>query len=203
MPETDREYKGVLWIIRIFAAANLNGNIRRIMQRTLFMAFGLSLVAMTVLTSCSRKSTPASSGESNTSQVSVPGPPCIIYKTRDNFSALVPVELTADRSRLASFPDVADIYRAGDLAYPTPLHNGYLLDNRGIGPNVAFLKYTYEDYRKFDGTPSASELFDAISETDPLLEMYQCGNRSQYNDAVSELNAMIDSGKLAGCRKLK
>lgn len=173
------------------------------MNKTLFVAIGLGLAAMTVLLSCSRKSAPASTGNSSSAQVGVPGPPCIIYKTKSDFSRLVPVDLTDDKSTLSSFPDVADIYRAGELAYPTPLHNGYLLDNRGIGPNVAFLKFTYEDYRNLDGTPAASELFNAIIETDPLLEMYQCGNRSQYSDVVSEINAIIDTGKLTGCKKLK
>jgi hypothetical protein len=172
------------------------------MQRTLLVAIGLSLAAMTVLISCARKSAPNASSTVS-AQVTVPGPPCIIYKTKGDFSRLIPVEMTADKTKLASFSDVADIYREGELAYPTQLVDGYLLDNRGIGPNVAFLKLTYDDYRKLDGTPAASELIDAIIEPDPLLEMYQCGNRSQYKDAVSELNELIRSGKLTGCRKIK
>jgi hypothetical protein len=187
----------------IFAAANLYGKIRRIMQRTLLVAVGISLAAMTVLTSCSRKSVSASSGTTGSGQVTVSGPMCIIYRTKADFSRLVPVELTEDKTQLSSFPDVKDIYRGGVLAYPTLLSGGFLLDNRGIGPNVAFLKFNYEDYSKLDKTPTASELMNAIIEKDPLLEMYQCGNRSQYKDEVSELNVMITSGKLAGCRKLK
>lgn len=172
------------------------------MQRTLLVAIGLTLAAMTVLTSCARKSAPNVSSATS-AQVTVPGPPCIIYKTKGDFSRLIPVEMTADKTKLASFPDVADIYREGELAYPTQLVDGYLLDNRGIGPDVAYLKLTYDDYRKLDSTPAASELMNAIIEPDPLLEMYQCGNRSQYKDVVSELNGMISSGNLAGCRKIK
>jgi hypothetical protein len=190
-------------IIRIFAPANLTGNIRLIMQRTVFKVYGLILLAMALFPSCSKKSAPASSGTGSAVQVAAPGPPCIIYKTRADFSRLIPVELSEDKTQLASFPDVADIYREGELAYPTTLNNGFLLDNRGIGPNVAFLKLTYDDYRKLDGTPPAAELMENILERDPLTEMYQCGNRSQYKDVVSELNQLISSGRLAECKKLK
>jgi hypothetical protein len=187
----------------IFAPANLYGKIRPIMQRTLLVVTGICLAAITVLTSCSRKSVSSATGATGTGQVTVPGPPCVVYRTRADFSTLIPVELTDDKTQLASFPDVKDIYRDGVLAYPTPLDGGYMLDNRGIGPNVAFLNLTYEDYRKLDKTPTASDLMNAIIDRDPLLELYQCGNRSQYKDVVSELNLMISSGKLAGCRKLK
>ena len=111
--------------------------------------------------------------------------------------------MNAEKTRLASFPDVTDIYRNGELAYPTALMDGYLLDNRGIGPNVAFLTLTYDDYRKLGKTPSAEELMNNILERDPLTEMYQCGNRSQYTDLVTELNHLISSGKMAECKKLK
>jgi len=158
---------------------------------------------MNFFTACSKKSTPVASGSGSTPQVATPGPPCIIYRTKADFSNLIPVELNAEKTQLTSFPDVADIYREGELAYPTPLSGGYLLDNRGIGPGVAFLKLTYEDYRKLDGTPTAAELMDNILERDPLTEMYQCGNRSQYTDLVTELNRKITSGRLAECKKLK
>lgn len=173
------------------------------MQRFFLVVSGLILASQPVLTSCSKKSVPVNSGADTTVQVAFPGPPCIVYKTTLDFSTQVPVEMTPDGSRIASFPDVADIYKSGELAYPTPLKDGYLLDNRGIGPGVAFLKYTYEDYRKLDQTPASSELFDAILDRDPLLEMYQCGNRSQFKDVVNELNELISSGKLTNCKKLK
>lgn len=173
------------------------------MQRTSVLVIGLTMFSMTFIAACSKKSAPVASGSGSGAQVAAPGPPCIIYRTKADFSKLIPVELNADKTQLSSFPDVADIYREGELAYPTPLSDGFLLDNRGIGPNVAFLRLTYEDYRKLDGTPTAAELMDNILERDPLTEMYQCGNRSQYTDLVAELNRKISSGKLAECKKLK
>ncbi|HNW75455.1 MAG TPA: hypothetical protein PKJ28_01065 [Bacteroidales bacterium] len=173
------------------------------MQRTSFVAFSFMLVASVLFASCSHKSVPASSEQEEKSMTALPGPPCIIYKTRADYSDKVPVELTADKSRLSSFPDVADILSKGDRTLPTQLADGFWLDNRGIGPNVAFLKFTYSDYRALDETPSADNLFQQIIDKDPLLEMYQCGNRSKYVDIVNELNVIIRSGKLANCRKLK
>jgi hypothetical protein len=98
---------------------------------------------------------------------------------------------------------VKDVYFKGNLAYPTLLNDGYLLDNRGIGPNVAFLSITYEQYSKMVKTPSSSELFELIIEKDPLIEMFQCGNRSKYSEIEKELNELISSGKISTCTKLK
>lgn len=173
------------------------------MQKSLLVAFSLILASAALFSSCNRKSAPATGSTDSTLSVAMPGPPCIIYRTKADYSKQVPVELTADKTQIASFPDVADIYRAGSLAYPTLLLDSFWLDNRGIGPNVAFLKLTYEDYRALDGTPAVSELWDAILDPDPLVEMYQCGNRSQYQDAVTELNEIIRSGRLSECKKLK
>ena len=95
-----------------------------------------------------------------------------------------------------SYPAPGDL-KAGDrLRLPTPLTNGYLLDNRGIGPNVAFLTYTYEEYSKFPVAPSMEDLMANIAEKYPLLEIRACGRRADYKDIVSELNEKISEGFL-------
>jgi len=133
----------------------------------------------------------------------VSGPPCIVYKTRNNYDNLVPVILTADKSAIASYPDIKDIYSGNGFPYPTLLANGYLLDNRGIGPNVAFLSYTYEVYSKFPATPDSRKLLELILDKEPLLEMYMCGNRSHYKDLVKTLNDIILKGDLGQFTRLK
>ena len=148
-----------------------------------------------------------------TSQSSTPGlsdkvqnvssPLCIIYKTRSDYSQNVPVALNEKKSALTSYPDVKDLYFKGKLAYPTQLANGFLLDNRGIGTNVAFLDYTYEEYQKLQHTPSADQLMKKILDNDPITEMYQCGSRSQFQDIEHDLNKMIQSGNLNSCKKIK
>lgn len=120
------------------------------------------------------------------------GPPVIIYKTTRDYSRNVPVTLNADGTAIASYPAVSDVR---SLPYPTPLADGYLLDNRGIGPHVAFLSYTYEEYAALPDTPPAAELFGKIIDKHPLLEIHSCGNRYQYKDLVKELNAQIRAGK--------
>ena len=115
----------------------------------------------------------------------------------------VPVTLSADKSRIVSYPDSKDIYYNGKLSVPTLLAHGFLLDNRGIGAQVAFLDYTYEEYSKLSAAPHAADLMSLLKDKDPLLEMYQCGQRSQYSDIEKELNDLITSGKLGSCKKLR
>ena len=129
--------------------------------------------------------------------------PCIIYKTRADYSKNVPVTLSGDKSKIVSYPDRKDVYFQDQLAYPTELEKGFLLDNRGIGPDVAFLDFTYEEYSSLEQTPSAGELMNHILDSDPLLQMYQCGNRSDFSDIVKELNARIRDGKLDDYKKLR
>jgi len=121
-------------------------------------------------------------------------PPTIVYKTDINYNNLVPIGLSEDNSMIVSYPDPGDVSHNGKLAYPTKLSQDYLLDNRGIGPNSAFLDITYDKYSQLDKVPSHEEFFSMIKNYDPFLEMYDCGNR--YDDETNELNAIINQGKL-------
>lgn len=129
--------------------------------------------------------------------------PCIIYKTKADYKIYVPVSLSEDKARITSYPDVTDLRTQAISAYPEELSGGFLLDNRGIGPDVAFLSITYDAYVSKAKTPNADDLFKQLLDKDPLLEMYQCGNRNQYVDIIRELNAIIDSGILSDCKKIK
>lgn len=131
------------------------------------------------------------------------GPPVIIYKTREDYFDKVPVTLSEDKTEVVSFPGIKDIYYKGSIAYPTRLHNGFLLDNRGIGPNSAFLDYSYEAYSKLPATPTANELVDKILDKDPFMVTYNCGSRFEYKDAVVELNRHIDENNFGSFTKLK
>ncbi len=133
----------------------------------------------------------------------IPGPKAIIYKTRADYSQLVPVTLSEDKKSVVSYPDVKDVYYRGKLATPVLLHNGWLLDNRGINQDVAFISLTYEEYAKKDNTPDANELFSLIIDKDPLTKMYECGLRSDYQDIENELNELIDAGKFSAFKILK
>jgi len=121
--------------------------------------------------------------------------PLTIYKTKANYNNLVPVELSKDKSTLASFPGIGDVYYNGELAYPTELNQGYLLDNRGVGPYSAFLDITYEEYSQLEQNPSITELFNSILDNDPFIEMYDCTQADTHREK-DKINQLIDEGKL-------
>jgi hypothetical protein len=161
-------------------------------------------ISVYLLLGCSRHV--GSSGENSAmkdGKTSSASPPCIIYKTKSDYSKNIPVILSDDRTRIVSYPDVKDVYFKGELAYPTALNDGFLLDNRGIGPNVAFLSITYDQYSKMLKTPSSGELFALIIDKYPLKEMYQCGTRNMYSDIESEMNRLISADSIKTFTKLK
>jgi len=132
-----------------------------------------------------------------------PGLPTIVYRTRGDYRRNVAVTLSADKSKIVSFPGVNDVFYNGLLAYPYNLRGDYLLDNRGIDTNVAFLKLTYEDYSKLQNPPKPEELYELIIDKSPIVEMCNCGNRQQFRNDISELNQMIEDSTLTKCKKMK
>ena len=124
--------------------------------------------------------------------VGVSSPVVYIYKTKQDYSRLVPVLMDETRTRIVSYPAPTDLKTNGRLAYPTPLEGGYWLDNRGITANVAFLTYTYEAYSRLPQAPSRAELEAHILDRQPLEAFRRCGSRSQFAaDPVPQLNALI------------
>jgi hypothetical protein len=121
------------------------------------------------------------------------GPPTIVYKTKEDYSNLVPVLLSGDKTKIVSFPHQSDLKAGDNYLTPTSLKGGYLLDNRGINANVAFLKLTYEEYSRLTTPPSLDELFKLISIKDPLLELCNCGNRNAFTNVADQLNQMIEA----------
>ena len=126
-----------------------------------------------------------------TSQTGVSSPVVYIYKMKKDYSKLVPVLMNEERTRIVSYPDPVDLQRGGKPALPTPLEGGYWLDNRGIGPTVAFLSYTYEEYIRLAAPPSREEMMERIVDKYPLTEIRACGRRADYKDIVTELNEKI------------
>lgn len=172
------------------------------MNSNRIILFCLSTIIFS-FSSCCKKTTYTQQPDASVSQArSKAGPPVIIYKTKKDYSKQIPVGLTPDKKGLASFPAVTDIYYNGELAYPVVLENGYLLDNRGIGPDVAFLSITYEEYSRLKKTPSADELFKLVIDNEPLTEMYNAGVRYEYDNIVTELNQKIREGKINTFRRL-
>ena len=128
-------------------------------------------------------------------------PPTVIYKTKKDYSQLVPVTLSEDKTKIVSYPGPQDIYFRGQLATPTLLDKGYWLDNRGLNMHSAFLDIPYDAYSKWQKMPSLVELYGHIIDKDPFTEFYSCGNRYQYQeDEVLQLNALINNKGLERCK---
>lgn len=115
-------------------------------------------------------------------------PHVIIYKTKADYSNLVPVTMNRERTKIVSYPAKSDIRPS---AKPVALVDGWYLDRRGIGPNTVFTDYTYEEYSHLEKTPSAAQLMEHIIEKYPLLELHDCGTESLTPD---QLNDLIKSG---------
>ena len=130
------------------------------------------------------------------------GPPAIIYKTRKDYFDKVPVTMNADRTAITNYPGPKDILIDGVPSYPSRLENGFLLDNRGINAQVAFLKISYEDYSKLKAAPSLEELMGLILDKEPLEVMYNCGSRFSYKNLIEELNDRISSDNMNAWKKL-
>ena len=158
-------------------------------------------------TSSNASAQPAKTETKNQASViapSVPGPHAMVYKTKADYNNLIPVELSDDKTKIVSYPGRQDIVSSDGYQTPTPLHQGYLLDNRGIGKNVAFIKMTYPEYSKLVAEPSVGELYNMIIEKDPLTELVDCGSKIAFKDIINDLNKTIDENKLRStCKVIK
>lgn len=126
----------------------------------------------------------------------VPGPHAIVYKTRKDYSKLVPVTLSTNGKQIVSYPAPEDLKAGNRYLFPTRLHNGYLLDNKGIGANTAFLNISYERYARLKAAPSLVQMRRMIITRSPFTELCDCGPLNNYTDPRRELNQLIDKGLL-------
>jgi|DewCreStandDraft_4_1066084.scaffolds.fasta_scaffold56998_2 hypothetical protein len=165
---------------------------------TIFM-LAIVVVFGSISCKCKKNTTVAQQNTYEGQQVKALAP-VIIYKTKANYDKNVPVILSDDKKDIVSYPDITDVYYAGKLAYPTQLADGYLLDNRGIGKNVAFLKFTYEEYSKLSSTPTKEELLGYIIDKNPLLELYKCDKLPKNN--IDQLNEAISKGLANYCSNI-
>ncbi len=134
----------------------------------------------------------------------IPGAPVIVYKAVADYSDLVPVLLSDDKTEIVSYPHPQDVKVGKTFLTPTSLNDGYLLDNKGIGENVAFLKWTYKEYAALMLLPSIEELYRSIVDKNPLAEIYQCGYKSDFDNIQQQLNNLIKRNELDKiCEALK
>lgn len=134
----------------------------------------------------------------------IPGPKAFVYKTKGDYYNLVPVLLSEDKTKIIAYPHPSDLKLGNEYQLPTFLNKGYLLDNRGIGLNVAFLKLTYQEYSELQSLPTLIELYSYIIDKDPLEKLCDCGVKSAFTDIENQLNDLIEKDDLkATCKTLK
>ena len=174
-------------------------------MKNYFKITSIIILLITTITSCKTNSNQTSDKkvkQGKNAVVSVPGPPAIVYKTKKDYFDKVPVTLSDDKSRIVGFPAPSDLKVNGKFTYPTRLKSGYLLDNRGIGKNTAFLRFSYEDYYNMDNIPTAERLFNYIIDKDPFVKLYSCGKKGEKDNLVEMLNRQIESGEIESCLSL-
>ena len=111
---------------------------------------------------------------------------------------------SADRKTILSYPPPKDLRTRDGLAVPLKLENGWLLDRRGIGMNVAFLRMTYAEYAALENAPSLAELDAAITDRDPLTDLCDCGPRAAFTDPAAQIGNLIRHDSLyVRCKRLK
>lgn len=129
-------------------------------------------------------------------------PRIIVYKTKADYSNLVPINMDDSKSTVVSYPDPRDIK---DNKRPTALDNGYLLDNFGIGKNVVYTDYTYEAYTALESAPDVDTLMQHIMDKSPLTEYYVSNEnypRGSEGRTAETLNQAIANG-MEGFNKIE
>ena len=126
----------------------------------------------------------------------------IIYKTKSDYDSLVPVGLNEDKSQIISYPAPSDIRSIYGFPTPIRLRDNYLLDQRGINANSAFLDISYSEYSKYEKSPDTDTLMKHIIDNNPFTEIWNCGSKYSYSDEVKEINNIIKSKKINIFKKI-
>lgn len=124
-------------------------------------------------------------------------PKAVIYRTDGDYARYVPVTLNDDRNALVSFPAPGDV-RGGN---PVALANGFWLDRRGIGPNTAFTRWTYEEYAALPATPSPAEIMANLIPDARVTEVYRLPFAPSVPDAAARCDSVIAAG-MQGAEKI-
>lgn len=119
----------------------------------------------------------------------------VVYKTKKNYNHQVAVTLNTDKTTVISYPDPSDI--RSFKPYPIHLRSKYLLDQRGIDSNVAFLKLSYRQYSKLKVAPEPNFILsNLILDNDPILEFHIIEKYPPNSDVKQLLNQRIVNGVL-------
>lgn len=129
-----------------------------------------------------------------------PGPVAWVFKLNGDFVDKVPITLNEDKSEIVAYPGIEGIKNKK----PTPLGNGYYLDNGLVNPNVAFINMTLEEYGALSSAPSLDKMQELIISKQPFESICNCGNKAAIDKPLIMLTEMVKSGELEKkCKKIK
>ena len=88
-----------------------------------------------------------------------------VYKTKNDYSNNVSVELSEDKTRITS--------ASGSIntRWPVKLVQGYCL-NGSMGKNSGYISLTIEEYNNYEIIPCDDTLFKLLIDKDPFIEFY-------------------------------
>ena len=109
-------------------------------------------------------------------------PHVVVYKAKSKYRNLVPVQLSADKKTITSYPAPADVTTGSGYPLPVALHKGYYLDKRGVNLSTAFISLTYAQYSKLKEAP--------------ITELCDCGIKQAGKNSVKQLNELIDTQQI-------
>lgn len=137
------------------------------------------------------------------SHIDFDGTPTVIYQMKKDYSKLVPVILSDDKTKVISYPSPKDMFHPnGELRVQQELSDGFYLDQIGLTINSAFISYAIEDYSRMIMPPSTDSLFKLVIDADPFKKMYNLGNRKQYLEE-GKVESIVSSGDYKYFKKLK
>ena len=116
--------------------------------------------------------------------------PVVVYKTRNDYSDNVSVQLSADKKTITAYPAPADVHSPGLLVNGYNLQ--YMLGN-------AFLSITIEQYRDSSSKYPFDQLMNYLIDSDPFTEYYElceCSGRDTFS-----LNNLIRHDSLGKCKQ--
>lgn len=134
-----------------------------------------------------------------TPDFNTPGPTAWVFKLKGDYADKLPVSMNADYTEIVAYPSKDGILSKA----PTPLAEGYYLDNGLVHPQVAFTGIKLSEYARSAQTPTLSELQQNIISKDPFVTICNCGNKAAIDNPVETINQLIRKGELEKkCKKV-
>lgn len=121
-----------------------------------------------------------------------------VYKIRGDYANNVPVQLSADKTKIIGSP-------AGSIntRWPVFLEDDFLL-NGSFGPNSGYLSITIEEWNQMDITPGVDSLYKLLIDKDPFISFYHRDDKNNlfwtengaYGIDTAHINLLIRNNQL-------